>query len=277
MTKRIVLCADDYGQDLAISRGILALVEGGRLSAVSCLVTQPGWQEQGEWLHPWRGKIDVGLHFNLTEGEALSSAYVKAHGSRFLPLNTLIKKSFTRQVARQAIEAELTAQLARFSEVIGQPPDFIDGHQHVHQFPVIRDAVLTVYQKQFRDTKPYIRLVNHRLRIGDIKKLIIYLTGTAAFRRLLDQANIPRNSSFAGVYQFAHAADYEAYFRRFLKEIRAGGIIMCHPGWRSENPLDAIAQARCHEYEYFLSTAFLKDCNAAGVSLSRMMDQKQVT
>ena len=26
----------------------------------------------------------------------------------------------------------------------GRPPDFIDGHQHVHLFPQVRDAVLKV-------------------------------------------------------------------------------------------------------------------------------------
>ena len=39
---------------------------------------------------------------------------------------------------------EFMSQLRMFVHSLGRPPDFIDGHQHVHLFPQIRDAVLQV-------------------------------------------------------------------------------------------------------------------------------------
>ncbi|MBF0335117.1 MAG: ChbG/HpnK family deacetylase, partial [Alphaproteobacteria bacterium] len=36
-----VLCADDYGLSPGVSRGILALIEMGRVSATGCMVTMP--------------------------------------------------------------------------------------------------------------------------------------------------------------------------------------------------------------------------------------------
>jgi predicted glycoside hydrolase/deacetylase ChbG (UPF0249 family) len=42
--KRIVLCADDFGQSAAISQGILQLVQAGRLSAVSCMTEADSWR-----------------------------------------------------------------------------------------------------------------------------------------------------------------------------------------------------------------------------------------
>mgnify|MGYP000073246266 CR=1 FL=1 len=41
-----------------------------------------------------------------------------------------------------ALAREWDAQWARFCEALGRAPRFVDGHQHVHQFPVIRDALL---------------------------------------------------------------------------------------------------------------------------------------
>ena len=43
-----------------------------------------------------------------------------------------------------ALVNEIAAQLRMFVHTFGRAPDFIDGHQHVHLFPQIRDAVLEV-------------------------------------------------------------------------------------------------------------------------------------
>ena len=42
--RKIVLCADDYGLSLGVSRGIRELLEMGRLSATSCMVVFPEFE-----------------------------------------------------------------------------------------------------------------------------------------------------------------------------------------------------------------------------------------
>ena len=37
---------------------------------------------------------------------------------------------------------------------LGFAPDFIDGHQHIQQLPIIRDAILDVYLKFFPKKNP---------------------------------------------------------------------------------------------------------------------------
>ena len=37
---------------------------------------------------------------------------------------------------------EVRAQFEAFADAFGRPPDFVDGHQHVHLFPQVREAVL---------------------------------------------------------------------------------------------------------------------------------------
>lgn len=274
MKKRIVLCADDYGQAPHISNGIIELIQQNRLSATSCMVNAPSWSEASNQLIPFKNKIDIGLHFNLTEGEALSNAYVTAHGKALFPLKTLLRKAMLRRLNQAAIEAECHAQIDRFADSLGFLPHFIDGHQHVHQFPVIRDALIKVYEKRLRVQQVYVRWVSESIMSGGIidrcKKLIIYATGTRALQQLLNQHHIPYNHSFSGIYSFSQAAHYASLFPQFLKEINDGGLIMCHPGLKSvQMTTDAIAEARSWELKYFISQQFLKDCQRHEIEIGR--------
>lgn len=259
MTKRIVLCADDYGQAPPISEAIISLLEKKRLTAVSCMVNTPFWPEHARWLHPYQESIDIGLHFNLTEGHPLSEAY--GHG--FSSLSNLIGSVLLRNMSVSTVAAELLAQLKAFKLAMGRWPDFIDGHQHIHQFPVIRDALLLVHQTNLKDCCPYIRLVNPKLKATDVlfdpKKVIIHLLGAHALKKGLSTLNIPHNSSFSGIYGFSRAAAYERLFPNFLQESADQGLIMCHPGLASTGKTDPIASARMYEFQYLASDRFLVD------------------
>jgi len=271
--KRIVLCADDYGQAEAISQGIITLIQNGRLSATSCMVNSPLWPAHAKRLLPFQPHIDLGLHFNLTEGKALSARFVEAYGENLFSLSSLMGRSFLRKPDIAAIEAECEAQLERFIEALGCPPNFIDGHQHVHQLPVVRTALVNVYEKHLRPYKTYVRLVGEKPKLGDLmsdlKKVVIYASGTKALKRLLEQNQIPHNNSFAGIYSFSKAYQYKTLFPRFLEKVDDKGIIMCHPGLPSSESGDAIAEARYKEYQYLSGNQFLIDCHRKGVTLGR--------
>lgn len=270
MTKRIVLCADDYGQAPAISEGILSLIVLARLSATSCMVNSPFWRIAGPKLLPHEKAIDIGLHFNLTEGKALSQTLKDAQGEALLPLSTIMRQAFLRRLNKAAIEAEWHAQLDEFEGVLGRLPDFIDGHQHVHQFPVVREALISVYLSRLQQAKPYVRFVNARLLPAwDLKKILIYFSGAPALKDLLKAHHIPYNQTFSGIYAFKNAQEYGLNFPHFLKEVGDKGLIMCHPGLASKDPTDAISKARFEEYQYLAGTQFLADCQLAGVKITR--------
>lgn len=271
MKKRIVLCADDYGQTSEISAGIVDLINKGRLSATSCLTNSSNWLKHANWLIPFRGKVDLGLHFNLTEGQPLSEQFRAKYGSIFGSLPHLLAKSFLRQLDQSVIETELTAQLDRFEEALGRVPDFIDGHQHIHQFPVIRTALINVYERRLRLNNSYIRsTIDHDMSKSikfDHKQWIIYLSGAKAFKQLLKARNILHNASFAGVYRFAKAPAYRGLFRCFLSQIGDKGLIMCHPGMKATQLSDKIMPARVCEYQYLASDSFLLDCEQHNVAI----------
>ena len=277
MTKRIVLCADDYGQAEAVSSGILALLAAERLSAVSCLVNQPRWQLQAARLAPFKDKADLGLHLNFTDGEALSPVYRKQLGDKFMSLPQLLWRSMTRvpKLHSAALVAEIHAQLDAFHEAMGFLPRFIDGHQHVHHLPVIREALLEVYAERLKGEGAYVRAVTQnwqpaQLLKGDIKSAVIHFTGGLDFAKRLDSVSIPHNTTFAGIYAFSQADHYRQYFQQFLQASDDGGLIMCHPGLTAEDATDPISHARLCEYDYFNSDAFLTDCESFDVSLTKL-------
>ena len=72
MTRVLMLCADDFGLDTGISIAIARLARAGRLNAVSCISNSEGWLEDAAWLSGLPASVNLGLHFNLTEGRPLS-------------------------------------------------------------------------------------------------------------------------------------------------------------------------------------------------------------
>ena len=260
MNKHIILCADDYGQNEAISAGVLRLVQLGRLNAVSCMVTGPAWPQASHALIRMKSSLYIGLHLQLTDGVALT------------PLPVFIKKAYLRRLNVQAIAAEIESQINAFVDEMQAYPDFIDGHQHVHQLPMVRDALLLVYKRM--GLQAFIRNTHNGWHDfwsfqGFPKRPLIALLGGMTLRRTLIEQGIANNTSFAGIYPFHHSAHYRDYFKVFLGQIQEGGLIMCHPGDPSEDPADPLSPYRHHERNYFLSDEFLFDLKANSTQLRR--------
>ncbi len=265
-SKTIMLCADDFGLDSGVSEGILKLVRLGRLSAVSCMVNMPGFIPYAkELLSLKKSKhIKMGLHFNLTEGY-----FASIPEKSCFHLHELLIKTHLRSMKPSFIAKEFLAQLDQFTQVMQQLPDFIDGHQHVHQFPVIRNVILDLYAQKLksygtsiRSTWPSINLPQYRLKAN-----ILSLTGGKALLRQLIKLGIPHNRYFSGIYDFSPDTNYRELFRKWMSLIRENTLIMCHPG-ESSSSADPIAHARIKEFNYFLSDEFLNDCQEFHVQLA---------
>lgn len=269
--KLISLCADDFGYSDAVSQGIISLSEQQRLSATSCLTNFTNWAHAATKLNPLAGHIDIGLHLNFTEGKALNSS----SQSLFSSLNPLIIRSHLRLLNRKKIKQEINAQLDQFEQCLGRSPDFIDGHQHIHQLPLIREELLAIYQERFPDKAIMIRVASNPL-IASIKQsayclktLIITLTGALQLKKRLEQLNIPHNTSFAGIYDLKPSNNYAKHFERFVSEVNTGGLIMCHPADGSDTKDDVIAKTRQQEFDFFTSEQFLQQLNQQQAELQR--------
>jgi chitin disaccharide deacetylase len=261
--KTIILCADDFGMNAAISRGIIDLVRARRLSAVSCMVNMPDFTLFAPELLKLKEQVQIGLHFNLTEGPLLSSTH-----SPFSLISLLIK-SHVHWLNSYMVTAELTTQLERFIQITGFYPDFIDGHQHIHQFPIIRQALCDLFVKRLQNHSIYIRSTYPALGLSKykVKSEMIGWTGGRALHRTLNRLHIPHNTAFAGIYDFAQGTNYRSLFRQWLTLVPENSLIMCHPGEESESA-DAIRHTRPQELAYLLSNDFTDDCREFGVQLA---------
>lgn len=220
----------------------------GRLSAVSCLSLGPGFARRSALIRNI-DSIDTGAHINFTEAMGNDGLY--------LPLSRLIASCYTRQLNRAAIARQIDAQLSGFEAAMGRAPDFIDGHQHVHQLPQIRDELLLALQRRYPARTPWLRNTLPRdcpqLGIGQRSKAaIIGLLGARALLHQTQRAKLPTNSRLLGVYNFTAFPPYEQQLASWLGRVQHGDVLMCHPA-RAPTPGDAIGQQRVTEFEALAS------------------------
>ena len=267
--RSINVCADDFGYHPAVNQAILDLLGQGRLSATSVISNAPYWPDKTQSLRRWTDYVRIGLHINLTEFEPLSN------GGRSVikPFPKLVRQAYRSNLSTTAVAEEIEAQLQAFVDHLGMLPSYFDGHQHVHQLPIIRRALLSVYERYYPEGTALIRisrqpsnfLSRQGWRLG-IKPLIVALTGAKRLQHILQQKRIPHNRSFAGIYNFK-AKYYRHYFQYFLTQLEHEGWLVCHPA-AALVPHDPIASARIQEYAYLSSLAFNEDCHSAGVVLA---------
>jgi len=141
--KRLIVNAADFGLNDAATDGIAACFLQGSVTSTTLMVNAPALARAAQFAidHP---RLGVGLHFNLTWGQPLSSqrdvpALVDVDG-QFHGRSELAKRLLLGRVPRTQVETELRAQCKRLEE-LGIQPTHIDSHQHVHAFPGVFSVV----------------------------------------------------------------------------------------------------------------------------------------
>ncbi len=253
MSAHLVICADDFGMNPAVSQGIAQLAAQSRLSATSAMTLAPGWPTDVALLRPLRQQLDVGLHLDWTSPFAIDAGHGK-------PLSRLMLQTQLRQLDRRETRMVIERQLDLFETQWQAPPDHIDGHQHVQQFPVIRDALIEVLTQRYAaSARPWLRISRPLVPRSDLKGWVIGAMGAQALQRLARQAQVPHSQWLNGIYGFD--GDAKAYGERlatWLQDAAAhpGVLMMCHPGLPSQDANDPIAHARTQELQ-MLESALL--------------------
>ncbi|MEO8242333.1 MAG: ChbG/HpnK family deacetylase [bacterium] len=258
---RFILCADDYGQDPAISAGIVELAKVGRLSATSAMTTTARWPQDAVALRALSDGIAVGLHLNLTHGTGLGPLD-SLTVSRALPdVGRVIGLALRRRIDRTELAAEIHRQLDAFEAAMDMPPDHLDGHQHVHALPQIRGVVMAVLRARYGERMILLRDPGDGLVAilgrGSVAKALTVAALTKGFRTQAEQAGFLTNAGFSGFSPF-DARPYVTEFRSFLRHAGKRPMIMCHPGHAagSDDPLTA---RRPQELRYLAEAADLPD------------------
>jgi predicted glycoside hydrolase/deacetylase ChbG (UPF0249 family) len=274
--RHIWLCADDYGAAPGVSAAIRELISRRRINATSVMVAAPHFDSKDAAalakLNSGEKRAALGLHVTLTGPlRPLSANFSPLHHGRFLPLNAMLRRATARRLQPEPLANEIAAQLRKFIDVFGRPPDFLDGHQHIQLFPQVRDAFLKVVAE--RAPTAWVRQCGRARRgrrVRDHKALVLDIL-SLGFRRKARKLGIAVNPAFAGSYAFKSRANYARLFPRFLSGLPDGGLIMCHPGVVDTElkGLDSLTTLREQEFAYFGSDAFLQVLAEHNVALAR--------
>jgi predicted glycoside hydrolase/deacetylase ChbG (UPF0249 family) len=276
---RFVLCADDFASSASVSEGILALLRRRRLTATSALTNRPNWPESAGPLKEIAGNAELGVHLNLTYGASLGVMSAFAPTGEFPPLSRVLRGALTGGLPLPEIADEFRRQIDAFARHMGREPDFLDGHQHVHAFPRVREALFAAFGGLGLSGRLYVRdpadsfgnIAKRRLCLG---KALIIAKLARGFGKELAARGTPSNSGFAGVAPFKVRRSYAVDFERFLIAPGSRHLVMCHPGLAASEPgeREPIAATRPQEYEFLNGDAFPALLTRLGAALARFRE-----
>jgi predicted glycoside hydrolase/deacetylase ChbG (UPF0249 family) len=239
---RLILCADDYAQSQGIDDAIIQLIQQKKLSAASCMTLSPRWHKSAKRITPAiRKQAAIGLHLDFT------------HFSPAVSHPKLIALSYLRLLNKQQVTQHIHRQLDLFEKALGTPPDYVDGHQHVHQLPQIRETLIEILSKRYHGHLPWLRIARPPLNEG-LKGWIIRRLGANALQQKAQKTGFDFSDCLLGVYEFR--GDKTSYKHRLINwltdakkhESDHAAILMCHPSTESADQ-DAIYGARLVEFD----------------------------
>lgn len=265
-SRRFTLCADDFGQSRPINTAIIELIRVWRVGATSAMSQGPAWPEGARALRDYQQLTDVGLHLNLTHRfEGLPN---------IRPLLWWLFAVSRSKVERAQVRDAFRSQIDLFVKHFGRLPDYLDGHQHVHAFPILREVLTELVDEYWKDRpRPWVRAPDRLLDSGGAPlKSWVLKRAARGFTAHLEREGLRYTKKFGGLYALDPAADYPKLMRRWLHQLPSGTLLMCHPSHKTFDLSDPIREARYEEYQYLNYRGLTDDCLAADVSLVKFAD-----
>jgi len=226
----ILRIADDFGVDDQHDMVMLRLLNKKKIDGVSVfseLISQPQINEL--MIARSEHDIQIGLHFNLT------------HGALLPGVSKLLLRSMLLRIDKSLISKEINSQLNTFKKKFGFMPDFVDGHQHVHAFPVINKVVAQAlvsikFQGWVRNIGSgsfigWSEALKSALKGSYFKKFIILEVLGLFHRRHLNFFGITFNQFFFGLMPLDSPIKLPiALLNLYEIKFHQSTVIMCHPG-----------------------------------------------
>jgi predicted glycoside hydrolase/deacetylase ChbG (UPF0249 family) len=181
----------------------------------------------------------------------------------FPSLKDLLPKALKRRLPADEIAQEIGRQLDAFLDLQGEPPAFVDGHQHVHVLPVIRPALIKVLQERGYAGRVWLRdpsdkVVSILCRPIGRRKALIVKSLSRGFARSAQAAGFRTNEGFSGFAPLDLSVPVSCVFEEAFSTLGPHPVVMCHPGYVDDElrALDPALESRVAELEYLRSDAF---------------------
>lgn len=202
-----MIIVDDFGECQNVNDGTLELASKLKIDGVSIFfsksktVTNKQLVKDLEQLKELNPQIMLGLHFDI-------------------PLYKIprIKKEFDRQ-------------LQDFIKVIGQSPDYIDGHKHIHGFSFVRNQFLKlIVSKKLKTRKLNLKSTKQKLTwASKIKRLLFSLTYKSP------QYVHYMNESLMNVYSLSQHRDFEKLWKEYSRKDDGRTLFIIHPSQKGDS------------------------------------------
>jgi predicted glycoside hydrolase/deacetylase ChbG (UPF0249 family) len=228
---RLIINADDFGFTDDINRGIIEAFEAGALTSTSIMIAMPAAEHAAQYARATNA-LGVGLHLTLTAGRPLTMApsLVNHATGYFLRPSHLLARAIAGRLRAREIVDECTAQIGR-ARRLGLRLTHIDGHHHVHLYPVIRRAVRHVIAAERipvvrRPAEHLVGVPEWRRRLPERIAIRLFARGVGAGCWHAETTRHFVGSTLLGAPRF-HSA-----LVRVLDELPSGTTeLMVHPGY----------------------------------------------
>jgi len=147
LPKQLIVCADDFGRDVAVNQAVEAAYRDGILTTASLMVAAPAAADAAARARRLAG-LRVGLHLVLADGyPVLPTAEVAALVGRDGAFEANMVRAgfrfFLVSRVRHQLAAEIRAQFAAF-RATGLALDHVNGHKHVHLHPTVARLIVEI-------------------------------------------------------------------------------------------------------------------------------------
>ena len=282
--RRLIINADDFGISRGVNDGIVEAARVGGITSTSLLVNLPDSADAVTRIRQCPG-ISVGLHFNLTVGNALtgSSSLTYADSAEFFPLPKLLAAASLGMLDDSDVERECLAQIDRMTRA-GLPPTHFDSHRHIHTHPAVYPAVLRAVRAR---RIPHLRVPCEPLErnVGvfgaTVKKSLLLLSARRSRRLRLGETVSDRPglhiTGFVGI-----SLQGESFANRLFELIRelpdGTTELMTHPGYNDSTLVkrDNYTVERETELRILCSQDFRDLLSTCHVTLANFGDQTTI-
>ena len=253
MNKKLIICADDFGLTGSVNKSIIEVYKLGNLTHTSLMINMPGTREAFKLTKTYK-KLNVGLHFNITEGKSKMgiSSLTDNHGN-FYSRSKILLKYIMGKINSKDIKNEIIFQCDEFKKNKTKLK-YIDSHQHIHMLPFIFNSIIPIVKKK----KLKLRLVssqprNNLLFINPIKTLKHFYVYIIA--KKYQKHKVFRNDKITSIHHenLNNNFEYTSIIKKnYNKNERLE--LMIHP-YKPANDLKKL-----YKNEYDKKSIFLKKC-----------------
>ncbi|MGH2757040.1 MAG: carbohydrate deacetylase [Actinomycetota bacterium] len=284
-TRTLIITADDFGVSSGVNRAVVEAHGSGVLPSAALAVPTDAAEEAME-IATRDPSLEVGLHLILADRRPVADpgrvASLVTERGMFASRGQLLRRALRGQIHLPEVAIELGAQLEAL-ESGGISPAFINGDQHVHVLPTVRDAVISEAAR--RDiavrvpNESVIPTMSGSSGYSSNAKRAMAKTSlrvlARGFRRRASRAGVFLNQHFVSPFGFFPSPRFDAgAFVSLLDGTRPGVTeLMVHPGypdaalvefWGTEKE----ANEREAELRALLSAEFAETLARSGIILT---------